>query len=52
MIDKIAAFLADENVAGVVVPSRDGGNGGGSGGTIFDDNGAAIGRTPYIRGHE
>jgi hypothetical protein len=52
MIDKIAQFLADENVAGVVVPSRDGGNGGGSGGTIFDDNGAAIGRTPYVRGHE
>ncbi|HEY6445895.1 MAG TPA: M20/M25/M40 family metallo-hydrolase [Acidobacteriaceae bacterium] len=52
MIDQIAQFLADEKVAGVVVPSRDGGNGGGSGGTIFDDNGAAIGRTPYIRGHE
>jgi carboxypeptidase Q len=52
MIDQIAQFLADEKVAGVVVPSRDGARGGGSGGTIFDDNGAAIGRTPYIRGHE
>jgi carboxypeptidase Q len=52
MLDQIAQFLADEKVAGVVVPSRDGARGGGSGGTIFDDNGAAIGRTPYVRGHE
>ena len=52
LIDQIAQFLADEKVAGVIVPSRDGRDGGGSGGTIFDDNGAAIGRTPYIRGHE
>ncbi|HLJ78455.1 MAG TPA: M20/M25/M40 family metallo-hydrolase [Acidobacteriaceae bacterium] len=52
MVDKIAQFLADEKVAGVIVPSRDGGDGGGSGGTFFDDNGAALGRTPYIRGHE
>ena len=52
MIDQIAQFLADEKVAGVIVPSRDARDGGGSGGTIFDDNGADIGRTPYIRGHE
>jgi carboxypeptidase Q len=52
MADKIAQFLSDEKVAGVIVPSRDGRDGGGSGGTIFDDNGAAIGRSPYIRGHE
>jgi hypothetical protein len=52
LIDQIAQFLADEKVAGVIVPSRDARGGGGSGGTIFDDNGAAIGRTPYIRGHE
>ncbi len=52
LIDQIAQFLADEKVVGVIVPSRDGRGGGGSGGTIFDDNGAAIGRTPYIRGHE
>jgi carboxypeptidase Q len=52
LIDRIAQFLADEKAAGVIVPSRDGRDGGGSGGTIFDDNGAAIGRTPYIRGHE
>ena len=49
MVDKIAQFLADEKAAGVVRPSRDGKNGGGSGGTIFDDNGAALGRTPYKR---
>ncbi len=47
--DKIAAFLADEKVAGVVVPSRDGKDGGGSGGTVFDDNGAALGSKPYKR---
>jgi carboxypeptidase Q len=47
--EKIAAFLADEKVAGVVVPSRDGKNGGGSGGTFFDDNGAALGGQPYKR---
>jgi carboxypeptidase Q len=35
-------------VAAVIEPSRDGKNGGGSGGTIFDDNGATLGRTPYI----
>ncbi|HEX3469673.1 MAG TPA: M20/M25/M40 family metallo-hydrolase [Silvibacterium sp.] len=49
MVDKIAQFLADEKAAGVIRPSRDGKNGGGSGGTIFDDNGAALGRTPYKR---
>jgi carboxypeptidase Q len=48
MIDKIAQFLADEKVAAVIEPSRDSKNGGGSGGTIFDDNGATLGRTPYI----
>jgi carboxypeptidase Q len=49
MADKIAQFLADEKAAGVIRPSRDASNGGGSGGTIFDDNGAALGRTPYKR---
>lgn len=47
MIDKIAQFFADEKVAAVIEPSRDGKNGGGSGGTFFDDNGATLGRTPY-----
>jgi carboxypeptidase Q len=45
--DKIATFLADEKVAGVILPSRDGKNSGGSGGTFFDDNGAALGTQPY-----
>ncbi len=49
LVDKIAQFLADEKATGVIRPSRDGKNGGGSGGTIFDDNGAALGRTPYKR---
>jgi carboxypeptidase Q len=44
----VTPFLADEKVAGVIVPSRDSGNGGGTG-IIFDDNGAALGRTPYLR---
>jgi carboxypeptidase Q len=48
LIDKIAQFFADEKVAAVIEPSRDGQNGGGSGGTLFDDNGATLGRTPYI----
>jgi len=48
LIDKVAQFLADEKVAAVIEPSRDGQNGGGSGGTLFDDNGATLGRTPYL----
>ncbi len=49
MSDKIATFLADEKAAAVIRPSRDARDGGGSGGTIFDDNGAALGRMPYKR---
>jgi len=52
LADKLVQFLADEKAAGVIRPSRDASHGGGAGGTIFDDNGAAMGRTPYIRGHE
>jgi carboxypeptidase Q len=48
LIDKVAAFFADEKVAAVIEPSRDGKNGAGSGGTLFDDNGATLGRTPYV----
>ncbi len=44
----ILPFLSAEKVAGVVVPSRDGEDGGGTG-IIFDDNGAALGSTPYHR---
>ncbi len=47
LIDSVAKFFADEKVAAVIEPSRDGKNGGGSGGTFFDDNGATLGRTPY-----
>ncbi|HEX4039840.1 MAG TPA: M20/M25/M40 family metallo-hydrolase [Acidobacteriaceae bacterium] len=52
LTDKLVQFLADEKAVAVIRPSRDAHDGGGSGGTIFDDNGAAMGRTPYIRGHE
>lgn len=48
LIDKIAALFAEEKVAAVIEPSRDGRDGGGSGGTLFDDNGATLGRTPYV----
>lgn len=48
LVDKVAQFFYDEKVAAVIEPSRDGKNGGGSGGTIFDDNGATLGRTPYL----
>jgi hypothetical protein len=48
LIDSIAKFFADEKVAAVIEPSRDAKNGGGSGGTLFDDNGATLGRTPYL----
>jgi hypothetical protein len=48
LIDKIAQFFTDEKVAAVIEPSRDGARGAGSGGTLFDDNGATLGRTPYV----
>jgi hypothetical protein len=48
LIDKVAQFFADEKVAAVIEPSRDGASGGGSGGTLFDDNGATLGRIPYV----
>jgi carboxypeptidase Q len=44
----VIPFLTEEKVAGVIVPSHDSENGGGTG-IIFDDNGAALGRTPYHR---
>jgi carboxypeptidase Q len=46
LTNQVIPFLAEEKVAGVIVPSRDSNNGGGTG-IIFDDNGAALGRTPY-----
>jgi carboxypeptidase Q len=46
LTSEVIPFLAEEKVAGVIVPSRDSSNGAGTG-IIFDDNGAALGRTPY-----
>ena len=48
-MQKLGVFLANEHVAAVVVPSRDGANSGGSGGTFFDDSGAALGWFIYKR---
>jgi carboxypeptidase Q len=48
LASKLVPFLVQEKVAGVIVLSRDAKNGGGTG-IIFDDNGAALGRTPYHR---
>ena len=44
-------FFADEHAAAIVVPSRDGRDGGGSGGTIFDDGGSGMGWFTYHREH-
>jgi carboxypeptidase Q len=49
--EKLAQFLLSEKVAAVILPSRDGENSGGSGGTIFDDNGSNLGRLVYQRDH-
>ena len=49
--EKVGKFLADEHAAAIVVPSRDGRNNGGSGGTIFDDGGSGMGWFTYRREH-
>lgn len=49
--NKLVQFLASEQVAAIIQPSRDGENSGGSGGTIFDDNGANLGFQVYQRDH-
>jgi len=49
--EKAGQFFAAEHAAGIVVPSRDGRNGGGSGGTIFDDGGSGLGWFTYQREH-
>jgi hypothetical protein len=50
LTQKVLPWLTEEKVAGVIVPSRDGGGGSGGGtGVIFDDSGASLGRTPYHR---
>jgi carboxypeptidase Q len=49
--EKVGQFLAAEHAAAVLVPSRDGRNNGGSGGTVFDDSGAAFGWFAFQREH-
>lgn len=49
--EKAGKFLTDEHAAGIVIPSRDGRNNGGSGGTIFDDGGSGMGWFTYKREH-
>lgn len=49
--EKAGQFLADEHAAAIVVPSRDGRDNGGSGGTIFDDGGSGMGWFTYQREH-
>ena len=49
--EKVGKFLAAEGALAVILPSRDGENNGGSGGTIFDDNGSSFGRLVYQREH-
>ena len=43
IMEKTGEFLAREHVLAVIVPSRDGRDGGSSGGTVFDDSGADSG---------
>ncbi len=47
--EKIGKFLAAEQALAVIVPSRDGLNSGGSGGTIFDDYREGLSWVPYKR---
>jgi carboxypeptidase Q len=47
--EKLGKFLADEGALAVLFPSRDGESNGGSGGTIFDDNGTSLGGIVYHR---
>jgi carboxypeptidase Q len=49
--NKIGEFLAQEHAVAVIVPGRDGSNGGGSGGTIFDDIESDMGWPAYKREH-
>jgi carboxypeptidase Q len=50
--EKIAKFFADEHAAAVIIPAREAQeDAGGSGGIIFDDNGAYLGTQPYNVDH-
>ncbi len=46
---KTGKFLADEHALAVITPSRDGRDGGGSGGTTFDDSSIGFGWEAYKR---
>ena len=48
---KVSKFLASEHALAVVLPSRDGRNNGGSGGTIFVDSSRGMGWFSYQREH-
>jgi carboxypeptidase Q len=48
LLSELVPFLAEEKVVAVIVSSRDGQNGGGTG-IIFDDNGADLARMAYHR---
>jgi carboxypeptidase Q len=48
LLSELVPFLAAEKVVAVIVPSRDGHDGGGTG-IIFDDNGADLSRMAYHR---
>jgi carboxypeptidase Q len=49
--EKAGKFFADEHAIAIAVPSRDGRNSGGSGGTIFDDGGSGMGWFTYQKEH-
>ncbi len=49
LLDKTRKFLVSEHALAIILPSRDGRDNGGSGGTIFDDGG--LGRSAYKREH-
>ena len=51
LLDKAGKFLVSEHALAVIVPSRDGRDSGGSGGTIFDDGSAGLGMSTYQRDH-
>lgn len=51
LLQKTGKFLASEHVLAAIFPSRDGGDNGGSGGTIFDDSRAGFGWVAYERDH-
>jgi carboxypeptidase Q len=51
LLDKAGKFLASEHALAVILPSRDGRDSGGSGGTIFDDGSAGFGWFIYEHGH-